>query len=433
MISSERALRTIAAIRSRYTDDAARVRLAAAPPGALPSAAAWLDTDMSAAGIARRWQDLEVPVAARDALLDPATAAAADTWHAAIESFIGTVKLPVGIVGPLSINGLWAQGRYRVPLATTEAALVASYNRGAALLTASGGATVAMLGEGVPRTPCFVFDRLVDAGSLAVWVLENRERLRAAAEATTRHGKLIDLTLTLEGNHLYLGFVYSTGDAAGQNMTTFATEAACRVILAEAPVKPRRWFLDGNMSGDKKATSATLQGVRGRRVTAEAVVPAALVAKALGTTPADMVESWRVGVLGGVLSGSVGVQGHYANGLAALYIATGQDAACVAESAVGVTRMEVTADGALYASVTLPNVIVGTVGGGTGLPSQQACLALMGLSGPGKAHALAEVVGALCLAGEISIVGAFAAGNFSRAHEMLGRRRRAGRRGRSPG
>ena len=122
------------------------------------------------------------------------------------------------------------------------------------------------------------------------------------------------------------------------------------------------------------------------------------------------------------MSGSLGVQGHYANGLAALYLATGQDVACVAESAVGVTRFELRDDGALYAAVTLPNIVVGTVGGGTALPTQAAALNILGLNGEGKARALTEVAAALCLAGELSIIGALAAGHFTRAHASLARR-----------
>jgi hydroxymethylglutaryl-CoA reductase (NADPH) len=131
--------------------------------------------------------------------------------------------------------------------------------------------------------------------------------------------------------------------------------------------------------------------------------------------------------MGGVLSGTMGLHGHYANGLAALYLACGQDVACVAESAVGVTRFELTAEGGLYASVTLPNIMVGTVGGGTGLPSQRACLEVMGLAGPGKAQALAEVCAGLCLAGELSIIGALCSGDFSRAHRVLARGKKAQR------
>ncbi|HEY5595684.1 MAG TPA: 3-hydroxy-3-methylglutaryl-CoA reductase, partial [Candidatus Bipolaricaulota bacterium] len=167
------------------------------------------------------------------------------------------------------------------------------------------------------------------------------------------------------------------------------------------------------------------QSVRGKKVTAEVTVPAALIEKRLHTTPTKMVHYWRMSGIGGVLSGSIGIQGHYANGLAALYIACGQDAACVAESAVGVTRFEVIEDGALYAAVTLPNLIVGTVGGGTGLPSQRACLELLKLAGPGHAQALAELCAGLCLAGELSIIGALCSGDFTRAHQVLSRGRKS--------
>jgi hydroxymethylglutaryl-CoA reductase (NADPH) len=136
-----------------------------------------------------------------------------------------------------------------------------------------------------------------------------------------------------------------------------------------------------------------------------------------------MADYWRMSAIGGVLSGTIGVHGHFANGLAALYLATGQDAACVAESATGVTRFEVTEDGGLYATVTLPGIMVGTVGGGTGLPTQKACLELMGLHGTGRARALAEVCGGLLLAGELSIIAALAAGHFARAHRKLARGR----------
>jgi hydroxymethylglutaryl-CoA reductase (NADPH) len=245
---------------------------------------------------------------------------------------------------------------------------------------------------------------------------------RVAAE-TTRHGALVDLEVTLEGNHAYLGFEFTTGDASGQNMVTLATEAICTYIEAQSPVTPKYYFLEANLSGDKKATARSFLSVRGRKVTAEVRLPAALVEQRLHTTPDRMVDYWRMSALGGVMSGSLGVQGHYANGLAALFIACGQDAATVAEAAVGVTRFEPLDDGGLYAAVTLPNVIVGTVGGGTGLPTQRACLEIMGLHGAGHARALAEVATAVALAGELSISGALAAGHFAEAHRRLARGR----------
>ena len=237
----------------------------------------------------------------------------------------------------------------------------------------------------------------------------------------TRHGELIRTRFNLEGNHVYLIFEYSTGDAAGQNMVTIATEAICRFILEHTPVQPAYWFVEANLSGDKKASHLSFQNVRGRKATAEVTLTPDILKGHLKSSARGMLDFYRVSSIGGVMSGNIGIQGHYSNGMAALYIACGQDAACVAESAVGVTRFEPAGDGGLYAAVTLPNVIVGTVGGGTGLPSQHACLEMMNLSGPGKAAAFAEVCAALVLAGELSIIAALSAGHFTHAHRSLAR------------
>ncbi len=329
--------------------------------------------------------------------------------------------MPVGTAGPLRVNGLFAQGDYQVPLATTEAALVASYNRGANLITACGGASAMLLNEGVTRTPGFAFKSLIEAGQFVAWLVTQFDHFKTLAESTTSHGKLSDVSVNIEGNHVYLVFEYLTGDASGQNMVTIATNVVFDYILTNTPIEPDYAFLDGNLSGDKKANSQTLRSVRGKKVTAEVTIPAELVEKYLHTTPKKMAQFGQMTTVGGALSGTIGINAHYANALAALYIACGQDAACVAESAIGMTRMEVTEKGELYASVTLPNLMVGTVGGGTGLPSQKACLDLLGLHGSGQSQALAEVAATLCLAGELSIVGAFCAGHFSRAHHKLAR------------
>ncbi|MGH9315117.1 MAG: hydroxymethylglutaryl-CoA reductase, partial [Vicinamibacterales bacterium] len=237
----------------------------------------------------------------------------------------------------------------------------------------------------------------------------------------TRYGRLLDMGIEVEGNHVYLVFAFTTGDASGQNMVTIASEAICRDIVERAPVRPRYWFVEANLSGDKKATTHSFMSVRGKKVAAEIVIPAELLSRRLHTSTSAMIDYWRMSALGGVMSGSIGVQGHYANGLAALFIACGQDAACVAEAAVGVTRFEPSEDGGLYAAVTLPNVIVGTVGGGTRLPSQRACLEVLGLGGPDSARAFAEVAAALALAGELSITAALASGQFTQAHHRLAR------------
>jgi len=356
-------------------------------------------------------------------LLDEQTEGLVETYRCNVENLIGTVKVPLGVAGPIRANGLFARGHYFLPLATHEAALVASYHRGAMAINAAKGCSTAVLNEGVSRSPGFAFRNLSEAGQFAVWAIGSQPRFKEIAEQTTRHGKLLDLRLTVEGSNVYLNFEYSTGDAAGQNMVTMATEAICQYIAKNAPAKPRHWYVEANLSGDKKASLLSFLSVRGRKVTAEIQLPPEVLKRQLKTTAKSMEDYWRMSSMGGVLSGTVGVQGHYANGLAALYIACGQDAACVAESAVGTTRFEALEDGSLYAAVTLPNLIVGTVGGGTGLPSQQACLKIMGLAGENRANALAEVCGAMCLAGELSIISALAEGDFTRAHRVLARRR----------
>jgi hydroxymethylglutaryl-CoA reductase (NADPH) len=340
-----------------------------------------------------------------------------------IENAIGVLRMPIGLAGPLRVNGISAKGDYPIPLATTEAALVASYHRGCRVLTLAGGCSAMVLYESLNRAPAFVFLTAREACLFTIWAMGEFERFQEIAATTSAHGRMEDLGTTIEGNHVYLDFEYTTGDASGQNMVTIATQAICDDIMARSPLKPQRYYVESNLSGDKKASGRAFTTTRGKKVTAEAILSADLVHKQLHTTPREMADYWQLSAIGGVLSGTMGIHGHFANGLAALYLATGQDAACVAESATGVTRFEVTADGSLYASVTLPGIMVGTVGGGTGLPSQKACLDLMGLSGTGKSRALAEVCAGLLLGGELSIIGALSAGHFSRAHRKLARGR----------
>lgn len=359
----------------------------------------------------------------RQSLLDAQTEKDAEAYLANIENFIGTVKVPVGIAGPVRIRGSAAQGDYPLPLATHEAALVASYHRGAVAISEAGGCTAVTLSEGVSRVPCFTFSNVREAANFLAWAIPRQEKIQETAEATTRHGKLSEIKITVEGCNVYLHLTYLTGDAAGQNMVTVATQAVVDFLKANSPVQPKRAYVESNLSGDKKASSISFSSVRGKKVTCEVLLSAVILKKRLGVTAEEMEDYWRVSSVGGVLSGSLGTQGHYANGLAALFIACGQDAACIAEAAVGVTRFERRGD-TLYAAVTLPNLIVGTVGGGTGLPSQAACLRLLGLAGEGHARAFAEVCAATALAGEISIIAALASGNFTRAHEILARRRK---------
>jgi hydroxymethylglutaryl-CoA reductase (NADPH) len=410
-------------LRASLTNETARQRLtrrASEMPPLRPARLA------SAQSIAALWQRLKKDGHASDedqsAIADPRTVETAERYSKNIENFIGTAKVPLGVIGPLRINGIHANGEFFVPLATSEAALVASYGRGADIITSAGGATAVMVSESVLRTPAFVFEDVLQAGLFIEWVVANAEELRAVAEATTRHGKLVLIEPVIDNEVVFLLCRYTTGDASGQNMVTIATHAICLHIEAHTPIKPRHWFLEANFSGDKKASYLGLLTGRGRKVTASVFIPDELVERKLHTSIERMLEYGKIANLGALLSGQLGAQAHYANGLAALYIATGQDAACVAESATGYTRMD-HRDGGIFLSVSLPNILVGSVGGGTSLPSQSAALNILGLRGPGKAAALAEVAAVLCLCGEISIIGAMAAGHFARAHHKLARER----------
>jgi hydroxymethylglutaryl-CoA reductase (NADPH) len=340
-----------------------------------------------------------------------------------IENLIGFARMPVGVIGPLRVNGSEARGDFYVPLATTEGALVASYDRGANLVSQAGGVSALCLSESVLRAPCFQFASMREAGRFLAWVLPRFDGFQEIVNRTSRHCRLEDMRTSLTGKEVFLVFEFTTGDASGQNMVTLATEEICRTLVAESPQKPKRWFLEGNMSGDKKATMLAFLSTRGKDVVAEAAVPAKLVRHYLHTTPEEMVAYWQISVAGGILSGSIGVQGHYANAIAAMFIACGQDVACVAEAAVGLTRMDLAADGGLYVSVKLPNLIVGTVGGGTHLSTARECLEMIGCAGSGRARKFAEICAATVLAGEVSIIGALAAGHFGRAHAALGRKK----------
>ena len=358
----------------------------------------------------------------RSHIADSASIASAESYVRNIENYVGTVKVPVGLAGPLRINGLYANGDFLVPLATTEAALVASYARGAMIASRAGGVNVALLAEGTLRSPAFVFDDIYESARFVDWIASNETALKETAESTTRYGKLISIEPYVDGEIVFLICRYTTGDASGQNMVTIATEAMCRYMAENSVIKPLRWYVEGNFSGDKKASFLGMLRGRGRKVTASIVLPKELIERFLRTTPAAILDYAKIANLGACLNGQIGVQGHYANGLAAFYIATGQDVGCVAESAVGSTRVE-DRDGDLFVSVTMPNILVGSVGGGTGLPSQAAGLSLLGLKGPGNAAALAEVTAAICLCGEVSITAAISAGHFARAHGTLARGR----------
>ncbi|MBZ0100115.1 MAG: hydroxymethylglutaryl-CoA reductase [Taibaiella sp.] len=339
-----------------------------------------------------------------------------------VENFIGLTQVPTGITGPLYINGTVAQGDYYIPMATTEGALVASYNRGARATRLCGGVTSVCTTEGVQRTPLWKFDSLVDVGQFIFWLLNQMDVLKGIVSEHSRYARLEELKLNMEGNHVLSIFEFTCGEAAGQNMITICTDAICKYVVEHSPVKPRKWYVESNYSGDKKATAVSFSTVRGKKVTSEAVVYRNVVKEVLKSTPEDIAAYWQSSVVAASQSGSIGLQGHVANGLTALFMACGQDVASVSEAYVGITRMEVNDNGDLYVTVTLPSLVVGTVGGGTALPTQRECLEILQCTGKGSARKFAEICGAVALTGELSIAAALASGQFSSAHKLYRRK-----------
>jgi hydroxymethylglutaryl-CoA reductase (NADPH) len=337
-----------------------------------------------------------------------------------IENFTGVAQVPIGFAGPLRINGEHAAGDFLIPLATTEGSLVASYNRGIKVLNLSGGATCTVIASAMQRAPVFVFDSAREARAFRDWTLEHLAEIRAAAEGTDPFVKLTEIEIYLASKFAYLRFDYDTGDAAGQNMVGLATSAACDWIGAQVP-GIRKLYLESNLATDKKSSQVNVMRTRGKRVTAEAVVPRAILLEHMRAVPESIHHHGRVANIGALLSGANNNGLHSANAITAMFIATGQDVANVAEGSAGLLYSEVTPEGDFYLSVTIPSLIVATHGGGTGLPTQRECLEVLGCRGTGKVNKLAEIVAGVVLAGELSLAAAISANEWVSAHQQLGR------------
>jgi hydroxymethylglutaryl-CoA reductase (NADPH) len=338
-----------------------------------------------------------------------------------VENPIGSAQVPLGVAGPLQINGEFADGVYYVPLATTEGALVRSYERGMLVLSRSGGATVRVIVDENCIAPTFCFEGLVEACAFVRALPDRFDEVRRVAEATTRHGRLLRLEPRVLGRDVSVRFCYHTADAHGMNMIMKATDAACRWL--KDPGQVLRYYIITGSCSEKRAGGAALAGGKGKTVVAESVVPAGLLSTYLRVTPAQMLDMWHRTVLGQVAAGVAGYNGHVANGLTALFIACGQDVANVANAATGITGFELTTEGDLYLSITLPSLSVGTVGGGTQIGTSLECLRMLGCAGAGAAPRFAEIVAATVLAGELSMGAAIASGEIAEAHETYGRNR----------
>jgi hydroxymethylglutaryl-CoA reductase (NADPH) len=341
-----------------------------------------------------------------------------------IEHFSGVAQIPLGFAGPLRVNGEHAIGDFLIPLATTEGTLVASYNRGMKAMNMSGGVKCTISGDAMQRAPVFVFEDARGARDFVKWVEQNFTTIAEHAEGTTTVGKLTYIDSFLSNKFAYLRFNYTTGDAAGQNMVGRATFAACSWILDHYKDHViKHFYLESNLATDKKASQVNVMRTRGKRVIAEAVLKREVLTSYMRVEPEQLAYHNQVANVGTILSGANNNGAHSANGITAMFIATGQDVANVSESSAGIFYSEMTDSGDLYVSITIPSLIVATYGGGTGLATQKECLELLGCYGRGGVHKFAEIVAAVVLAGELSLGSAISSSDWVSSHEQYGRNR----------
>ena len=342
-----------------------------------------------------------------------------DTANRNIENLIGAAQIPLGVAGPVKLKTKNSKlGTYYIPLATTEGALVASISRGCKVIESSGGAKVFVENVGMSRGPVFKCKSLQECMETEAWIEENLKSLAKLAESTSSHLKLLKAEYKVVSKNLFVRLSFDTEDAMGMNMVTIATEVIVQEI--EKKTNARCVSLAGNFDVDKKPSWLNFIEGRGKKIWAEVVVPKKVVSETLKTTPEKIVEVVKSKThLGSIMSGSLGFNSHFANIIAAIFIATGQDPAHVVEGSMGVTDSEVEKNGDLYFSIYLPSLIVGVVGGGTSLPTQKEALKILGVK---NSVEFSGVIAHAILAGELSLIASLAQGSLATAHQKLGRK-----------
>ncbi len=332
-----------------------------------------------------------------------------------IENFIGVAQVPLGVLGPLKINGRFANGTFYVPFATTEGAVLSTYQRGAIAITKAGGARTSIHKDENHIDPVFLLKNLEEAEKFIKWLQDNFSLLSEKVKEVTGHGKLLAITPYIIGRRVAIRFSYYTEDAMGANMIAIATDEICKFISQRVEVE--RYFLRSNLSSEKKASGVNILIGYGKEVLVEAILPRKIVNRHLNSSPEAIHSAWHTWALGCFQANTIGgANAHFANGLAAVFIACGQDVAHITNASVGITMFEMTEEGDLYTAIKLPNILVGTVGGGTALGTQRECLEMIGCYGQGKSKKFAEIVAATLLAGEIGICTGIVSDEFLKPH-----------------
>ena len=339
-----------------------------------------------------------------------------------IENHLGYVGLPMSVSGPLKIDGTYARGDFYVPLCTVEGTLSFSMTRGFYLTHRSGGIKTQHVKQELSRAPVFRFKEIDEAMTFLDKVDEHYDAIKAAAESTTKHGKLLRIDKHPIHNRVILDFIYDTAEAAGQNMVTMSTDAACRYIVDNlSNGAPYKFLVESGFNADKNPAHRSLIMGRGHHVISSIQIPNRLCKKLMRVGVDELLEARTDKQLGSQMAGALGFNLHTANALAALYLALGQDVACVSENAVGVATYEKRGDD-LYSTLSMPSMTVGTVGGATRLLAQKANLEMIGCAGgEHSSRKLSEIICASALALEISLAGAIVSNEFAKAHAKFGR------------
>ena len=341
-----------------------------------------------------------------------------DDLKGIIENHIGFMKIPMAIAGPLKIDGKYAKGEYYVPICTLEGTLAISMTRGMIAAHRCDGIQVSHIKQELSRAPVFTFDNLNKSADFMSWIDENFSEIKSIAESTTNYGKLLRIDQYPIQNYVILDFILDTGNAAGQNMVTLAAKTSCDYIKEKTGAE---FFLESGFNSDKKASARNMIMGRGHSVIAETTISNSVIRSILDVDISNLKKYQEIGPTTTRLAGTEGCHLHISNALTAIYLATGQDTACVAENSIGHYQIEPQENDVKF-RLTLPSMTIGTVGGGTRLSPQQQNLKLLGCdTGDTAARKLAEIICASALALEISLFSALASHTFTRAHMKYGR------------
>ena len=340
------------------------------------------------------------------------------------ENFIGATQVPLGLAGPLKIylqntEGNAQKKEIMIPLSTTEGALVASVNRGLKATYISKGIKTYVENVGVTRGPLFRVKNIKEAQKITLYIEKNINKLKNIAKNYSSHINLLKVNTQFVGKNLWLRLYFDTSEAMGMNMVTYVSEVIALKVQKDLKVKCTS--LSGNFCSDKKPSWSNFILGRGKKVWAETVIKKNIVERVLKTQPKKIVEIVKnKSQLGSIITGSLGFNAHFANIIAALYLSLGQDLGHIAEGSMGITDAEVEDNGDLYFSVFMPDIMVGTVGGGTKLPTQKEALNILGVGNKkGDSLILSQIIAATVLAGELSLSAALASGDLAKSHKRL--------------